>query len=218
MVKFAVFGSSVVARLNTFCTGDMKNRGECNCFGLGGMKAEYVFDSLLVKLRLCAPDVVFIHIGANDISKDCSCKTICENIQSLVGEIYKAVLKSFLMQKYAKRVISSKHQDWHFKLIRTLSTVHYRNSLVTALWNIRTYAFLVILIKIGCTFHLSEWRSTFFVLGGFFVDSNVLLSGTFYICGYQILRLILQLICFPWQCLRIQCDKNMVGRQEKSFD
>jgi hypothetical protein len=93
MVKFAVFGSSVVARLNTFCTGDMKNRGECNCFGLGGMKAEYVFDSLLVKLRLYAPDVVFIHIGANDISKDCSCKTICENIQSLVGEIYKAGAK-----------------------------------------------------------------------------------------------------------------------------
>ena len=72
MVKFAVFGSSVVARLNTFCTGDMKNRGECNCFGLGGMKAEHVSDSLLVKLRLYAPNVVFIHIGSNDISKDSS--------------------------------------------------------------------------------------------------------------------------------------------------
>ena len=55
------------------------------------MKAENVSDSLLVKLRLYAPDVVFIHIGANDISKDSSCKTICENIQSLVDEIYKAV-------------------------------------------------------------------------------------------------------------------------------
>ena len=111
MVKFAVFGSSFVARLYTFCTGDIQNRGECNCFGLGGMKAEYVFDSLLVKLRLYAPDVVFIHIGANDISKDSSCKTICENIQSLVVKYTKPVVKSFLMQKYAKGVISSKHQD-----------------------------------------------------------------------------------------------------------
>jgi lysophospholipase L1-like esterase len=93
MVKFAVFGSSFVARLNTFCTGDMKIPVECNFFGLGGMKAENVSDSLLVKLRLYAPDVVFIHIGANDISKDSSCKTICENIQSLVDEIYKAVAK-----------------------------------------------------------------------------------------------------------------------------
>ena len=74
MVKFAVFGSSFVARLNTFCTGDMKISGECNfCFGLGGMKAENVSDSLLVKLRLYAPDEVFIHIGANEISKDSSC-------------------------------------------------------------------------------------------------------------------------------------------------
>jgi hypothetical protein len=63
----------------------MKIPGECNFFGLGGMKAENVSDSLLVKLRLYAPDVVFIHIGANDISKDSSCQTICENIQSLVG-------------------------------------------------------------------------------------------------------------------------------------
>jgi hypothetical protein len=73
MVKCAVFGSSFVARLNTFCTGDMKIAGECNfCFGLGGMKAENVSDSLLVKLRLYAPDEVFIHIGANEISKDSS--------------------------------------------------------------------------------------------------------------------------------------------------
>ena len=79
MVKSAVFGGSFVARLNSFCTGDMNIPGECNFVGLDGMKAENVSDSLLVKLRLYAPDVVFIHIGANDISKDSSCKTICEN-------------------------------------------------------------------------------------------------------------------------------------------
>jgi lysophospholipase L1-like esterase len=103
MVKFAVFGSSFVARLNTFCTGDMKNPGECNFFGLGGMKAENVSDSLLVKLRLYAPDVVFIHIGANDITKDSYCKTICENIQSLVGEIYKAGAKVVFVAEIYQR-------------------------------------------------------------------------------------------------------------------
>ena len=82
MIRFAVFGSSVVARLSTFCTGDMKIPGEYNIYGLGGMKAENVSVSLLVKLRLYVPDVVFIHIGANDISQDSSCKTISENIQS----------------------------------------------------------------------------------------------------------------------------------------
>ena len=67
------------------------------------MKAENVSDSILVKLRLYAPDVVFIHIGANDISKDCSCKTICENIQSLVDEIYKAVAKVVFIGEICQR-------------------------------------------------------------------------------------------------------------------
>ena len=103
MVKFAVFGSSFVARLNTFCTGDMKIPSECNFFGLGWMKAKNVSDNLLVKLRLCAPDVVFIHIGANDINKDSSCKTICENIQSIVGEIYKAGAKVIFVAEICQR-------------------------------------------------------------------------------------------------------------------
>ena len=67
------------------------------------MKAENVSDSLLVKLRLYAPDVVFIHIGANDISKDSSCKTICENIQSLVGVIYKAGAKVVFVAEICQR-------------------------------------------------------------------------------------------------------------------
>jgi lysophospholipase L1-like esterase len=103
MVKFAVFGSSFVARLNTFCKGDMKIPSECNFFGLDWMKAKNVSDNLLVKLRLCAPDVVFIHIGANDINKDSSCKTICENIQSIVGEIYKAGAKVVFVAEICQR-------------------------------------------------------------------------------------------------------------------
>jgi hypothetical protein len=41
----------------------MKIPGEYNVYALGEMKAENVSVSLLVKLRLYAPDVVFIHIG-----------------------------------------------------------------------------------------------------------------------------------------------------------
>ena len=67
------------------------------------MKAENVSDSLLVKLRLYAPDVVFIHIGANDISKDSSCQTICENIQSLVGVICKAGAKVVFVAEICQR-------------------------------------------------------------------------------------------------------------------
>jgi lysophospholipase L1-like esterase len=77
--------------------------GECNCVGLDGMKADNVSDSLLVKLRLYAPDVAFIHIGANDISKDSSCKIICENIQSHVGEIYKAGAKVDFVAEICQR-------------------------------------------------------------------------------------------------------------------
>jgi sialic acid synthase SpsE len=51
---------------------------------------------------LYATDVAFIHIGANDISKDSSCKIICENIQSHVGEIYKAGAKVSLSKSPGK--------------------------------------------------------------------------------------------------------------------
>ena len=39
----------------------------------------------------------------NDISKDSSCKTICENIQSLVGEIYKAGAKVVFVAEICQR-------------------------------------------------------------------------------------------------------------------
>jgi FAD synthase len=104
-------------------------------FGLGGMKAENVSVSLLVKLRLYAPYVVFIHIGANDISKDSSCKTICRNIQ-FVGEIYKAGVKVVFVAEICQRDNFTKTPGLTFQIItkiRTLSTGHYRNSLVTIL-------------------------------------------------------------------------------------
>ena len=39
----------------------------------------------------------------NDISKDNSCKTICQNIQSLVGEIYKAGAKVVFVAEICQR-------------------------------------------------------------------------------------------------------------------
>jgi lysophospholipase L1-like esterase len=72
-------------------------------FWLRRDEGEKCVDSLLVKLRLYAPDVVFIHIGANDISKDSFCKTICENIQSLVGVIYKVGAKVVFVAEICQR-------------------------------------------------------------------------------------------------------------------
>ena len=45
----------------------------------------------------------YTNVGANDISKDSSCKTICENIQSLVGEIYKADSKVVFVAEICQR-------------------------------------------------------------------------------------------------------------------
>ena len=80
-----------------------ENSKRVQLFWLRRDEGEKCDDSLLVKLRLYAPDVVFIHIGANDISKDSSCKTICENIQSLVGVIYKAGAKVVFVAEICQR-------------------------------------------------------------------------------------------------------------------
>ena len=111
----------------------MKIPGECNFFGLGGMKAENVSDSLLVKLRLYAPDVVFIHIGANDISKDSSCQTICENIQSLVGVICKAGAKVVFVAEICQRGNFTKAPGLTFQTYNQKKEL-YQQDITETLW------------------------------------------------------------------------------------
>ena len=123
------------------------------------MKAENVSDSLLVKLRLYAPDVVFIHIGANDIRKDSSCKTICENIQSLVGEIYKAGAKVVFVAEICQRGNFTKAPGLTFQtynknknsINRTLQKLFGDNFV-----KFKDISFPGDFDKIWCTFHLPE--------------------------------------------------------------
>ena len=72
------------------------------------MKAENVSDSLLVKLRLYTPDVVFIHMI---LARTVPAKIYVKIFRVLSVEYTKPVLKLFLLQKYAKGVISPKHKD-----------------------------------------------------------------------------------------------------------
>ena len=67
------------------------------------MTAKNVSECLLKDLALYAPDVVFLHIGGNDIRKDSSCTTVCENIRSLVEIIYKAGAKSVFVAEICER-------------------------------------------------------------------------------------------------------------------
>lgn len=58
------------------------------------MTASDISEELFDKLKLYAPDVVFLHIGGNDIKKKSSCRTITKNIQNIVTEIYKSGAKT----------------------------------------------------------------------------------------------------------------------------
>ena len=95
MVKFAVFGGSFVARLNTY-----ENSRRVQFFWLrrnegGKCVRQLISKTKVVYTRCC--------IHSYDISKDSSCKTICENIQSLVGEIYKAGAKVVFVAEICQR-------------------------------------------------------------------------------------------------------------------
>ena len=101
MVKFAVFGSSFVTRLNTFCSGDLAIPGECNFFWTRW------YDSFKCVWEIAkwseTPDVVFLHIGGNDIRVNSSCKAVCENIKFIVDELYRAGNKVVFVAEICER-------------------------------------------------------------------------------------------------------------------
>jgi hypothetical protein len=87
-----------------------------------------------------------------------------------------------------KGVISPKHQDWHFKLIAKIRTLINRTLQKLVGDNFVKFKDISFpgdfdkdLVHWG-TLHLSEWRTTFFVLGGFYywhwkdINCNINLS------------------------------------------
>ena len=63
-------------------------------------------------------------IYINEKTEIITYQTICENIQSVVGEIYKVGAKVvFVAEICHQEVISPKHKDWHFKRIAKIGTL-----------------------------------------------------------------------------------------------
>ena len=103
MAKYAVFGSSFINRLRTFCNGDMKVPGVCKFFGKGGMTAKEVSTELLDDLKEFEPDVVFVQLGANDIQDQSTCKDICESIHQVFSELKKTSAKFIYIAEICER-------------------------------------------------------------------------------------------------------------------
>lgn len=82
--RIAIFGSSYIRRLDSWCNGDFKVPATVRCFGKGGMKASSVPEDILNDVFNFQPDIVFIQLGGNDISKS-------KTPSDLVGDLIKLV-------------------------------------------------------------------------------------------------------------------------------
>ncbi|XP_069106512.1 uncharacterized protein [Argopecten irradians] len=84
MAKFAILGSSYISRLRDFCEGDLKVPGECRFYGKGGMRTDSIPTRMMVNLKDYDADVVFIHLGGNDIQQDSNPRHIFLNLCTIV--------------------------------------------------------------------------------------------------------------------------------------
>ncbi|XP_033724642.1 uncharacterized protein LOC117314669 [Pecten maximus] len=93
MAKFAILGSSYISRLRDFCEGDFKVPGDCRFFGKGGMRTDSIPHWMMADLESFNPDVVFVHLGGNDIRRDSSPKDIFSNLCAIVETLKKSGAK-----------------------------------------------------------------------------------------------------------------------------
>ena len=145
----------------------------------------------------------------------------------------KPVLKSFLLQKYAKGVISPKHQDWHFKLIakiRTLINRTLQKLFGDNFVKFKDISFPGDIDKDLVHYSPSGMKKYCFRIRRIFLEFKCILDFHFLfsVCMQETFIIHFTwdeyLYTLPWYhttyitqkniyvCLGIQCDKNMVGR------
>lgn len=90
------FVSSYVKRLDKWYCIDFKIPGIVRCYGRGGMKASRVPENLLNSLLEWKPDIVFIQVGSNDISRY---ESLCE-VVSDINDFVKRVKASGVNKVY----------------------------------------------------------------------------------------------------------------------
>ena len=86
MSKIALFGDSYIKRLEKFCGGFLGIPGDCRFYGVGGMRADNPHEGLLREMLCFKPNALFICLGGNDITADCSTKEIFDKIVGIVSD------------------------------------------------------------------------------------------------------------------------------------
>lgn len=98
MAKLAIFGSSHVSRLESFCDRnglELEVPFLVRFIGQGGLKAGSTLSSSKMRELLeFQPDIVIVIIGGNDINDDCSPYHVFENICMLEHAIKRAGTKN----------------------------------------------------------------------------------------------------------------------------
>ena len=87
MTKLAIFGDSYVTHLENFTFGRM-DVSRCRFFGVPGMSTTRKFDYKFKELKRYRPDVIFINLGGNDITKSTDVDMLVKRITQIVEELY----------------------------------------------------------------------------------------------------------------------------------
>lgn len=87
MARYALFGSSYIARLGRYCNHSLDVPGTCRFFGKGGMRSDRIPQDILQELIDYRPDIVFIHLGGNDISTTSNPQDIFDRLAALVDQL-----------------------------------------------------------------------------------------------------------------------------------
>lgn len=85
MTRTALFGDSYIKRLGRFCDHFIGIPGQCNFYGIGGMRADNMHKEALRQLIEYHPNTVCVCWGGNDITASSTPKKTYEDIINLVN-------------------------------------------------------------------------------------------------------------------------------------
>lgn len=101
-MKFSIFGDSYVTHLQTFTAGRV-DVPRCRFFGKSGMSTQRKFKDCFDDLQKYRPDVVFINLGGNDITKRTVANHLKNRILDIVDKLYLSGVRKVFVASIIER-------------------------------------------------------------------------------------------------------------------
>lgn len=98
-----IFGSSFVRRLQNYVNSDIHCPGTTHFKGISGLRTDRLPTNLLSNCTALNPDVVFIHVGGNDITVESTPREIFCRLMNIVEVFYKAGCKRVVVGEILER-------------------------------------------------------------------------------------------------------------------